>query len=592
VTKNDVGATLKSDGTATFRVWAPFAVHVAVCGTFNNWERLTLTAEGDGYWSVTVPNAAAGQEYTYVLTTAIGQELAKNDPRALQVETAEGNSVLVDTTFDWEGDTFTPPAYNRQVLYELHIGTFNRPDAAQSGTFETATAKLDYLQSLGINMVELMPINSMYMDRGWGYAPAYLYAIESLYGGRRAFLEFVKAAHQRGIGVIVDVVYNHFGPDGIDLWRFDGWYENDKGGIYFYNDWRATTAWGDTRPDFGRTEVREYILGSVAMWFRDCHVDGLRFDSTNYLRNVAGQNGRPDQDIPEAWSLLQEANKLAHQLNPAGITIAEDMANEYITKPVGEGGAGFDSQWEVGFPHQLRDVLLPLFDADRNLHAIQDALTHIYNGNAAQRIVFNDSHDVAHDARLNEAIAPTDAASLPARQRSLLAAVLVLTAPGIPMLFQGQEFMQPGGFNDWHGLDWEQAETFAGMVQAHQHLIALRRNVYGHSGGLLGSNINILLLDEPSKLLAYHRWGVGGAGDDVVVVINFANTTTENQRVPFPRDGRWITRWQSDWKGYSDDFGSVAGPEAAGADGTGTLSIGPYAASVLSQEPEPANADE
>ncbi len=123
-------------------------------------------------------------------------------------------------------------------------------------------------------------------DRSWGYNPAHPFAIESTYGGPAGFQRFVKAAHQKGIAVLVDVVYNHFGPSDLSLWQFDGWSENGMGGIYFYQDWRANTPWGDTRPDYGRREVRQYIRDNALMWLEDYRCDGLRFDATAYIRNV------------------------------------------------------------------------------------------------------------------------------------------------------------------------------------------------------------------------------------------------------------------------------------------------------------------
>src|SRR5882757_4109580 len=131
--KKDVGAIVHHRGNATFRVWAPFAKAVAVTGAFNNWAKLPLTSEDDGYWAVAVDKAEAGQEYKFVITTPQGNELYKNDPRCLQITTSAGNSVLVETNFDWGDDHFTPPTLNQQVVYELHIGTFNRPDPSAVG---------------------------------------------------------------------------------------------------------------------------------------------------------------------------------------------------------------------------------------------------------------------------------------------------------------------------------------------------------------------------------------------------------------------------------------------------------------------------
>jgi 1,4-alpha-glucan branching enzyme len=585
--KKEMGAVLH--GTkCIFRVWAPFAKSVAVTGSFNNWTSTPMASEDDGNWSAEVQNAQAGQEYRYLIDSG-SQQLFKNDPRALQVNTSAGNSIIVDTNFDWANDNFKAPTFNEQVIYELHIGTFNREDASTQGTFKTAADKLDYLVELGVNMVELMPITSMSLVREWwGYTPDYLYAVETQYGGRHQFLEFVKAAHQRGIGVILDVVYNHLGPDkNLDLWQFDGWNQDGHGGIYFYNDWRAETPWGATRPDYGRLEVRQYITDNVRMWMKDCHLDGLRVDSTIFIRNVKGRNNDPGNDLGDGWGLLQAITELSKEINPNSITIAEDVSgNEYITKKMEEGGAGFSSQWEVGFPHVLRDALDVVDDANRNLTAICDSLSRKYNNDAFERVIYSDSHDTAANggARLSEEIAPGDASNVFARKRSLLASAIILTAPGIPMLFAGQEFMEGGSFNDWQALDWKKIEKFRGIVQAHSHLIALRKNQYGNTKGLVSQSFNILHLNEGDKVLAYHRWDQGGPKDDVVVVINFANKEQNDYWVNFPNDGIWKARFNSNWKGYSPDFEEIGISEAVVSGGRGKINIGPYSVIILSRD--------
>jgi 1,4-alpha-glucan branching enzyme len=583
--ENAVGAILHDKGV-TFRVWAPFAQNVFVSGSYNNWSKALMEKENGGYWHLEVSNALAGQEYKFVIDTGNG-ELHKNDPRSLQMTTSAGNSVIIDQTFNWENDNFKAPNFNEQVIYELHIGTFNRPDPAESGTFETAMAKLDYLSELGVNMIELMPISAMANDRGWGYATDYIYAVESLYGGRKQFLDFVKTAHKKGIGVILDVVYNHFGPDGaLDLWQFDGWSQDGHGGIYFYNDWRSETPWGATRPDFGRLEVRQYIADNVRMWMRDCHLDGLRVDSTIYIRNVKGRNNDPANDLADGWGLLQEISTISREINPRSITIAEDVSgNEYITKPVNDGGAGFSSQWEVNFPRVLRDALDVVDDSNRNLTAICDALSKHYNTDVFQRVVYSDSHDSAANggARLSEEIAPGDATNVFARKRSLLASAVILTAPGIPMLFAGQEFMEAGSFNDWQALEWKNIEKFRGIVQAHQHLISLRKNQYNNTKGLVSQNFNVLHLNEGDKVLAYHRWDKGGAGDDVMVVINFANRSYDDYWINFPNNGVWKVRFNSSWNGYSDDFENIGVSEVNVENNSGKLSLGSYSVILLSQ---------
>jgi 1,4-alpha-glucan branching enzyme len=585
--KKDVGVIVHKHGVG-FRVWAPFANTIALTGSFNDWSRTPLESEGDGYWYVQIQNAEVGQEYKYIINSG-KDDLYHNDPRALQLTTTAGNSVIADPNFDWDDQAeFIKVPLNHQVIYELHVGTFARIDASTPGTFKEVSTKLDYLSELGITTIELMPICSMSMDRGWGYAPDYMYAVESLYGGRAEFLEFVKAAHARGIAVILDVVYNHLGPDEhLDLWQFDGWNLSGKGGIYFYNDWRSKTPWGETRPDYGRPEVRQYITDNVLMWLKDCHLDGLRLDSTIYMRNVDGKNDDQPNDLADGWGILQEVTELAFKISPETLIIAEDVGgNDFITKKVEDGGAGFSSQWNVQFPSVVRSVLESPKDEERDLTALCEALKDKHNSDVFERIIYSDSHDSAANggARLTEEIAPGDADNVYARRRSLLAAAIVLTAPGIPMLFQGQEFLEDGSFNDWQVLDWDKADRFSGMVLAYKHLIALRKNIYDNVNGLTGQNFSVVHLNEESKVLAYHRWEEGGVGDDVVVVYNFTNHMLKNYSINFPAAGTWHIRFNSDWQGYSQDFKSSESIPITVENSVANLTLPPYTVLILSQD--------
>ena len=369
-------------GKAEFRVWAPFAKSVQVTGTFTPDGAIQLMNEPGGYWATEVKNVEAGHIYKFLIDTG-ETTFEKNDPRALAITNSDrGLSVIVGNEFDWQGDAFVAPPKNQQIVYEMHIGTFHRPDAATPGTFETAVAKLDYLQELGVNMIELMPVTSMAYSYGWGYAPNYIYSVETLLGGRHGLMLFVREAHKRGMGVILDVVYNHFTGDS-DLWQFDGWSENGRGGIYFYNDERGDTPWGG-RPDYGRPEVRQFILDNITMWLTDYRLDGLRIDSTIYMRNTEGHDNDPTHDIPDAWYLMQDIVEVAHKIKPEAIIIAEDCANSaYITKPRGETGCGFDAQWELSYPHAIRDALG--VNTYRTLAGVRYALEKQYNGNAFEK---------------------------------------------------------------------------------------------------------------------------------------------------------------------------------------------------------------
>ncbi len=582
--KKNLGVTHHGEKTE-FRVWAPFAKSVALAGTVCSDGEVALKSENDGYWSTTLKNVEPGQNYIYLITTSDGRVLTRQDPRARQLITsANGASVIPDTDFDWGDDK--PPVIpsDQQIIYELHIGTFNRPDASTTGTFADAIEKLDYLVGLGINTIELMPVTSMTSSFGWGYAPNHIYSVENAYGGRHGLMTFVRECHTRGINVVLDVVYNHFSSD-TNLWQFDGWSENGRGGIYFYNDERGDTPWGG-RPDFGRPEVQQFILDNVAMWLAEYHLDGLRVDSTIYMRNTAGVDNDPDHDIPAVWHLLGDVTELAHKIRPDALMIAEDCANSpYLTKPVSELGCAFDAQWELGFPHALRDAL-GLRGAP-TLAGVRYELERQYNGNAFEKIIFSDSHDTAANGsvRLNEEAGKRDAADLFARERSLLADAITLTAPGIPMLLQGQEFMQEGAFNDWKELEWDKAESYAGIVTAHQHLIELRLNRHNNTAGLKGQHTAIFHQDDDNAVMGYHRWENGGPGDDTLIIVNFGDKAHDIYHLSLPVAGKWTVRFNSSWKGYSPDFHEVRITHAkTNGHGVATLKLAPYGVLVLSQD--------
>jgi len=579
------------DNGVDFAVWAPFAKAVSLMLSIEfDSKEYPMESDNAGYWYIEDVPAEPGQAYKYRITTADGTTLDRNDPYARQLTDSDnGSSIIVARDFEWEGaEHFTPAPKKEAIIYELHIGTFNRPDASTTGTFATAIEKLDYLKNeLGVNYVEVMPVTSMATSHGWGYAPNYIFSVENAYGGRHGFLDFVKACHEKGIGVILDVVYNHFYTD-TDLWQFDGWSENERGGIYFYNDERGDTPWGG-RPDYGRPEVRQFILDNVTMWLTEFKIDGLRVDSTIYMRTTDGNNDDPDQAIPDAWSLMTEMNHLAKKINPHSFMIAEDnSSNPGLVTPIKDGGAGFDAQWEVGFPHVIRDSLGITTDQQQPpLQGIEYELSHSYTGKAFDKVIFSDSHDTAANGsvRLNEAVSPGNAESLSARQRVLLASAITLTAPGVPMLLQGQEFMQEGAFNDWKMLEWDKTEQFSGIVLAHKHLIDLRLNRYDNTRGLLGNTTALIHRDDTNTVFAYHRKQKGGPGDDTVVIINCSDSQFDEYELPLPHKGTWVVRFNSCWKGYNIDFQETDFARTiADKNGNARVTLAPFSAVILSMD--------
>jgi len=586
-----MGAITHKNGVA-FRVWAPHANAVSVVGTFNSFNETAhpMESESAGKWYVDVPDATVGHEYKFFITSG-ERTFSQIDPRARQVTNSVGNGVIHDPNFDWDGDDFSMPSWNELVIYELHVGTFNRKTDDSIGTFDSLVIKLEYLQRLGVNALQLMPCAEFAGDISWGYNPAHIYAIETAYGGPEGFKRFVKLAHQQGFAVIMDVVYNHFGPSDLDLWQFDGWSENGKGGIYFYNDHRSTTPWGDTRPDYGRGEVRSFIRDNAMMWLDEYHVDGLRYDMTLFIRSI---DGTPNREIPDGWGLTQWINRDIRETYPGKITIAEDLQNNaFLTKPDWEGGAGFASQWDAGFVHPIRDVITQVDDNNRCMAKIYGALTHAYNRESTQRVIYTESHDeVANGkARVPAEIDSADSDNWYAQKRSTLGAALVFTAAGIPMLFQGQEFLQGGWFQDTEEIDWQNRKTFRGILWLYADLIRLRLNKEDLTCGLTGNGTQVHHVNQINKVVAFHRYLDGGPGDDVLVVANFSIHRFDDYQVGFPAVGTWKLRFNSDWTGYSKDFSDCPSSDALatehpydGMRASAKVIIAPYSVLIFSQD--------
>ncbi|MCA9260249.1 MAG: alpha amylase C-terminal domain-containing protein [Planctomycetales bacterium] len=593
VKKHEGMGPIPHDEGVAFRVWAPNADAMYVIGEFNGWDESAhpMEREDRGYWYASIAEAEIGQAYRYLVVNG-EQRLSRIDPYAREVVNSASNAVIHDPHFDWGDDDFKLPPLNELVIYELHVGSFSATPK-EPGGFQSVIDRIDHLKRLGVNVIELMPTTEFAGDYSWGYNPADVFAVESAYGGPKGLKNFVKTMHENGIGVLLDVVYNHFGPGDLSLWQFDGWQQNDGGGIYFYNDWRADTPWGRTRPDYGRGEVRQFIRDNAMMWLGDYRLDGLRFDMTLFIRSVRGDDD-PGASLPEGWSLTQWINGEIRARFPHKITIAEDLQNnEWLTKSPGEGGAGFHSQWDARFVHPVRALLTAVNDEDRSVLALKHALESNYSGDAFRRVVYTESHDeVANGkARVPTEIDPESPDSVFAQQRSTLGAALALTAPGVPMLFQGQEFLQDEWFRDSEPLNWELRDEHRGIVRLYRDLILLRRNTAGRTRGLCGQYVHVYHLNELDRVLAYRRWDEGGPGDDVLVVVNLSNNRYEDYRVGFLNDQNWRLRFDSDDKLYSDAFPDVPNGdpivERQAWDGmpcSASFNLAPYSVLIFSQD--------
>jgi maltooligosyltrehalose trehalohydrolase len=323
----DIGATPTPDGVR-FRLWAPSATRVDVmieapAGVHR------LTGEPDGYHSALVPGLAAGARYRYRLD---GDATYPDPASRSQPEGVHGHSEVVDPhAFRWTDAGWGGLDPAGLVIYELHVGTFTG-----GGTFDAAVERLDDLARLGVTAIELMPVAEFSGTRNWGYDGVGLFAPESAYGGPEGLRRLVDAAHRRGLGVILDVVYNHLGPEGNYLPAVTG-------GRFFTD--RHHTPWGDAinydGPDSG--PVRSFVLANALYWAREYHVDGLRLDATHAIVD----------DSPV--HLLEEIAARLHALEPRRVVIAEDDRRDArLVRPRGHGGYGLDAAWADDLHHQLR----------------------------------------------------------------------------------------------------------------------------------------------------------------------------------------------------------------------------------------------
>jgi 1,4-alpha-glucan branching enzyme len=607
-------------GGVTFRVWSIFADSVSVVGEFNKWSTTATPLARDGtsnYWSVDVPGAAVGQAYKFFLPCAgrPDRDPYRMDPyaRSIKPDTKNVmNAIVASSDTAYDGGSYTTPPWNEAVIYELHIPTFNAT-AGSPGTFDTAMMRLPELSQLGVNAIEIMPLGQFSGSASTGYNPGYIFAVEDAFGGPDGFRTYVNAAHALGIAVILDVVYNHV--DGLDLWQFDGWSIEGRfcswcaphptpvavdGGIYFFEDSRAHTPFSHARFDVGRPEVYQYLFDNVTRWLEDRFLDGLRLDSTVSIRNIQDQydDWKLEQPVQEGISLLQRFNQHVHEKQPWKIMIAEDLQGDgLITAPVDEGGYGFNAQWDDSFCGKLRWAATAPSDNQRNIGDLGETIAAMNGTNAFQSILYDENHDKddpRQGGRLPAIIGNGQADSWFAKKQSTLAACVVLTTPGIPMLFMGQEFLEYRPFPNYVGypdpIDWGRKDKYRGIWTFYRDMILLRRNWYNSTRGLRGRNVHVLPATG-DNVLVYHRWDQGGQGDDVMVVCNFASQCYANYQIGMPRPGMWRVRLNSDshdYDGYFDGWPSfdtdANGPTLNGMPYSADVSLGAYTCLILSQD--------
>ena len=419
----------------TFRVWAPLPsrVEVVVDGTKHEMR----PASPEGWWEAHVSDAGPGSDYAFVLDG----EHSLPDPRSMWQPNGvhEPSRVVDHSAFAWHDQPWHGVPLAGSVLYEMHIGTFT-----EEGTFDAAIERLDHLMDLGVDVVELLPVNAFDGPHGWGYDGVYWYAVHEPYGGPDGLKRFVDAAHQRGIGVVLDVVYNHLGPSGNYLSHF---------GPYFTDTHQ--TPWGPSinLDAEDSDEVRHYLIDNASMWFVDYHIDGLRLDAVHALKD--------DRATHILEELSEEVRRIGARLRKPLFLVAESDRNDpRNVSPRQAGGRGLDAQWSDDYHHALHALLtgerqgyycdfgsletlakalMRVFVHDgtystfRRRHHGRPVNTYLLSGFAFLGYLQN--HDQignrAHGSRLSAIV----------DQKLLkVGAALVLTSPFTPMLFMGEEW--------------------------------------------------------------------------------------------------------------------------------------------------------
>jgi maltooligosyltrehalose trehalohydrolase len=426
-----------------FQVWAPDAQTVdLVLDPGPNLQslppthrRLALSAANNGWWRLNASQARPGTDYAFVIDS--GRALP--DPRSpWQPFGVHGPSRTLDhSEFPWTDHDWRQPALSSAIFYELHVGTFT-----PEGTFESGICKIDHLVQLGVTHVELMPVAEFPGERGWGYDGVDLFAPHHAYGGPDSLKRFIDACHSRGLAVFLDVVYNHLGPDGNYLGYF---------GPYFTENYR--TPWGKAinLDGPGSIEVRRFFCDNARMWLRDYHLDGLRLDAIHAIFDISA--------IHFLEQLAAEIKELADECGRPFYLVAEnDLNDPRAVTSASAGGLGFDAQWNDDFHHALHAVLtgehLGYYADFGRLADLAKALknVYVYDGCPSQyrrRTHGRPVEDLPgdrfvgflqnHDQIGNRAKGDRTSQMLTIRQLKIGSA-LVLCAPFLPMLFQGEEF--------------------------------------------------------------------------------------------------------------------------------------------------------
>ena len=545
----ETGKMVKKVTGTSFTVWAPNARAVRVVGNFNYWNgrRHAMRSLGSsGIWELFIPGVGAGEVYKFEIMTQAGNWIMKADPmeRSHEVPPNTG-SVVVDSDFKWHDNEWLEHraktnAHDGPVsIYEVQANSWNRD---YDNYRELADHLVEYVQQEGFTHVEFMPLTQYPFSGSWGYQVTGYYAVDSRLGSPDDFKYLVNKLHKAGIGVIMDWVPAHFPKDDFALGRFDGTalYEDPDPLRGEHPDW------GTYIFNFGRHEVRNFLVANACFWLSEYHVDALRVDAVSSMLYLdysreAGQ-WRPNmyggRENLEAIDFIKEANATAYKNNPGIMMIAEEStAYQGVTAPTDMGGLGFGLKWNMGWMHDTLQYLKeePI---NRRWHHNEITFSMVYA--YSEHYVLPLSHDeVVYGKGSLLGKMPGDEWQQFAGLRALLA--YQWSHPGKNLLFMGGEIGQSCEWNfnnslNWHELQWP-------FHQGVQKLVADLNALYKSSRAFWSQDFTpdgfqwLTSDDSDHNTLSYMR--IGDNGEEIVVVVNFSGQAWQDYQVALPKGGKW-----------------------------------------------------
>jgi len=551
-----------------FAVWAPNAKHVNVIGNFNQWDKhshgLFPRWDHSGIWEGFVPYLNVGEVYKFMIETSTGEFLEKADPFAYFSEMPPKTaSVVWKHQYDWEDDGWMKKRHKNNhheapmSIYELHLGSWRKKNnASESLSYsELAVELVKYIHDMGFTHVEFMPIMEHPYFPSWGYQITGYFAPTSRFGKPEELMYLIDSFHQAGIGVLIDWVPSHFPVDAHGLAKFDGThlYEHSDPRLGFHPDWKSAI------PNYGRNEVRSFLISNALFWMDKYHIDGLRVDAVasmlyldysrkadEWIPNVHGGN----QNL-EAITFLQEFNATVYKEYPDTFTVAEEStAFSGVSRPTDTGGLGFGQKWMMGWMHDTLNFLSK-DPVHRKFHHNEITFSLIYS--FTENFMLPLSHDeVVHGKGSLIDRMPGDDWQRFANMRLMYA--YMFTHPGTKLLFMGSEFAQTSEWSIERGLDW-----WLLQYEPHQGVKSLVRdlnNLYTSSPQLYEKQFSPdgftwLLENNPDdSIIAYSRQGHDAIAKPIIVVCNFTPALRVDYRIGVPMAGKYKELLNSDAKKY------------------------------------------